>query len=352
MFNPFSVHLPLIGVDISGPVVRVVQLGPVHKDKRALKAMGESELSGPAAQDPFTAIKETGDAIRKAMGETLYGHFNANLAVASLPEHRCFARVIHVQAGMSDAEIGQSVPFEAESYIPLPLDQVYLDWQKIKSNDSRIAVLLVAAPKDLVEQASQIIENAGFRMAGLEVESMSIARGAIGTKSDTDCLVIDMGTNRTDLVVVEQGSLQFASSIPIAEGDFIDAAALALGLSKPDAARIVRKSGIDNTQEYPNLRQSLLKSVSMLAAEIKNIISFHDQHSPRRFQKIVMVGRGAGLLHLPEFLNTELGGVLPIEMGEPFTACRVEGVPENLRGATSARFAAAIGLAAREAYDL
>lgn len=349
-FNPLSVKLPVLGIDINGPVVRVVQFSVGRK--RKLVAVGESELPAGLAEDSFASEKDLGEAVKKALAEPLFGKFTAQLALASLPEHKCFARVIHVQAGMSDDEIEQAVPFEAESYIPMPLDQVYLDWQKIKSTDERTAVLLVAAPKEVVEKATNVIKSAGLLVAGLEVESMSLARGTLGVESSVDALVVDIGTNRTDLVVVEQGGLQFASNIPIAEAGFVDAAVTGLGLTKINAEKLVRKAGVDNTAEYPNLRQIMTKPISMLAAEVKNIINFHDQHSPRRFSKMILVGRGSALPNfVPTFANA-LNGNIQLELGDPWRAVNAVGVPEQFMGVSGVRFTAVIGLAVREVSNI
>jgi Tfp pilus assembly PilM family ATPase len=61
--------------------------------------------------------------------------------VVNLPEARCFVRVIHVD-NMPDAEIESAVPFEAESYIPIPIEQVYLDWMKIGEKERWIIVVI------------------------------------------------------------------------------------------------------------------------------------------------------------------------------------------------------------------
>jgi type IV pilus assembly protein PilM len=350
--NPFAVRLPLVGIDISGPVVRAVEFRRSMSGKTELVAVGEAELPPTAAEDPFANTLETSKAVKNALENPIFGKFKAKVAVASLPEYRCFVRVIHVQNGMSDGEIDQSVPFEAESYIPIPLDQVNLDWQRIKSADDRVAVLLAAAPYEVIQKGEEILTTSGLIPAGLEVESMSLVRSVLGDAGSVDALLVDIGTSRTDLVVVEQGSVQFASSIPLAEGVFVDAAVKSLGLTKTQAAALVRKAGVENTASYPNLRQVLSPAVSMLAAEIKNIISFHDQHSPRRLSKVILIGRGAALPKLDVVLQEEMKGVLAVEVGDPWKAVGAIGVPDSLVGASGVRFAAAVGLSLREAVDL
>jgi Tfp pilus assembly PilM family ATPase len=138
----------------------------------------------------------------------------------------------------------------------------------------------------------------------------------------------------------------------LAEGVFVDAAVKSLGLTKTQAAALVRKAGVENTASYPNLRQVLSPAVSMLAAEIKNIISFHDQHSPRRLSKVILIGRGAALPKLDVVLQEEMKGVLAVEVGDPWKAVGAIGVPDSLVGASGVRFAAAVGLSLREAVDL
>jgi type IV pilus assembly protein PilM len=53
---------------------------------------------------------------------------------------------------MSESEISTAVPVEAESFIPLPIEQVYLDWQILGRKEDKQEILIIASPKEFVDK--------------------------------------------------------------------------------------------------------------------------------------------------------------------------------------------------------
>lgn len=279
----------------------------------------------------------------------MFGRFSDSNVVVNLPESRCFVRVIHV-ASMSDSEIEASVPFEAESYIPIPIDQVYLDWQKIGEDNGRVALLLVASPKVFVDQLLSSLDGAGLRPLALEVESLAIARAMIPLGSKKNVLIADMRTTRTDLVMVEKGFVQFTSTIPISGSSITGAIAKGLAVDQKRAEEIKADAGFGSTEEYPNLKTLVTPVLESFVAEIKKVIDFHDQHSPEKVGEVLLAGGAARLKHLDEYLQSKLGSVssaVEIGLGDPTINIKAS-MPEKLQGVGSLTYAVALGLAMRE----
>ncbi len=61
------------------------------------------------------------------------------------------------------------------------------------------------------------------------------------------------------------------------------------------AEDIKRKIGLTNTVEYPNLKTQLMPCMEDLAAEIKNILKFHYDHSEVHIEQLLLTGGGAKL---------------------------------------------------------
>ena len=56
---------------------------------------------------------------------------------------------------------------EAESFIPLPVDQVYLDWQKIGAANGKLSILLIASPREFVDGYLPLLDDAGIKLGSV-----------------------------------------------------------------------------------------------------------------------------------------------------------------------------------------
>lgn len=327
--------------------MRLVLLHKKGKET-VVKAFADVALpKGLMVNDEIVDAKTFEFLLKQALAKPNFGKFDTSYAVVSLPESKSFVRVVQIPI-MSETEAESAVPYEAESFIPLPIDQVYLDWQKIGETGEKMDILMVASPKEFVEKYLTILQRAGITPLALEVESQSCHRALIASGSKETSLILDAAAIRSSLLMIEQGNLQFTSTIPIGGSAFTESIARSLGVSSAKAEEIKRKVGLSNTAEYPNIKTSLLPVLNNLTAEVKNILKFHGEHSEKQVERVILCGAGSRLKNLQEFLAPQLAeaGVNKVEIGNPWQ--NVEGlktVPMDASGALG--FVAAIGLAMR-----
>lgn len=355
-FNFFSKTLPSLGLDVSDDSLRIVQLEQKPKEFR-LKSFSEAALpKGLVINDAINDVKTFEFLFKQALNKPQYGRFDTSYAVASLPESKSFVRVVQIPQ-MSDSEAENAVPFEAESFIPMPIDQVYLDWQKIGSvagqspaEAGKMNILMIASPKEFVDKYLDILDKVGIRPVALEVESQSCLRAALSPQSRETSLLVDLAGLRSSLVMIEDGNLQFTSTIPIAGNTFTESIARALGVSSSKAEEIKKKVGIANTTEYPNIKTELLPVLNNLSAEIKNILKFHGEHSEKQVERVIISGSSGKIKNLADFLAPQLldVGVAKVELANPWQSLNIPQV-QQLPGLECLSFITAIGLAARGA---
>lgn len=346
-FNFFEKHIHTFGLDLSGSGLKIMELSP---NSRSTTIKGYADIALPKGVIQDDAILDANvltQLIKDALSRPAYGHIDTKHVVASLPESKSFVRVIQIPK-MSEAEIDNAILFEAESYIPIPIDQVYLDWQQIGQQGDKIEILIIASPKEYVDQYLEVLDRAGLTPAALEVESQSVVRVLIDRAVTETNLIIDVDAFRSNLLMVEKGSLQFTSSVPIAGNTFTDAIAKGLGVTPVKAEEIKKQYGIANTTEYPNLKTVLLPVLNNLSAEIKNILTFHDEHSQNRVNSIVLCGGGAELAHLSEYLTPEFASTpdLKVKLGDPWMNF-LNINTKAMNPTVALGFTTAIGLAAR-----
>lgn len=346
MFN-FSKTENSIGMDISSGSVKLMQIKKDHK-KYTVKAFSRVSLpKGTIINDAVADQKTFSFVIKQALDKPQFGKFDTQFVTVSLPESKSFIRVIQIPK-MSDQESEAAVPYESESFIPMPIDQVYLDWQKVGETADKSNILIIASPKEYVDKYLDLLDLSGLKAMALETESQSLCRSLIGWGQKETSLIADIDSSRSNLVMIEAGSLQFSSTVPIAGGAFTEGLARSLGVASAKAEEIKKKVGLLNTAEYPNIKISLVPILNSLTAEIKNVLKFHTERSEKPVSKVVLAGGGAKLKGLIELMQPEFAaeGNIAVEVGNPWRNLSELNSPP-LSGEEASSWSTAIGLAIR-----
>jgi len=273
------------GLDINDLSVKVAKLEK-KQGKFSLVSYGETAIRPGIVEGGIIKNEKTlANAIETACENA---KIKSKYAVFSLPEEGSFLQVIQLPK-MEKEELKSAVVFEAENYIPLPMDQVYLDFQiiePIKDVLDHLDVLIVATPKKIVDPYVSCIKSGGLIPLAAEVESQAMVRALIKNEtSETPLALIDAEKNNVEFIVFSGRAIRFTYSIPIS-------------LS--------------------------IQSLNELVAEIKKYIEFYQEHashehlpSPeKRIRKIILLGGGADLRGFPELISKKLGVLA--EFGDPF----------------------------------
>jgi type IV pilus assembly protein PilM len=373
MFDFFNLNPEYFGLDISDLSLKIVKLRK-KKGTFNLVSLSEWEIpkgiieSGEIKNEPIL-IKIIKDSLCSALGEKI----KTKYVVCSLPEEKSYLRIIQVPK-MQDEEVKQAVQFEAENYIPLPLSDVYLDFQIVKpfcENIDHTDVLIAATPKKIVDSYVSVIEKSGLKPLAMEIESLSISRALIkGESSPVPVLLIDFGATRTSFIIFSGNSIRFTSSIQISSQDLTMAIAAAMKIDLSKAEEIKRKYGITGLQKILLKEKTgdfqfekeiqadqkffeIIKPVlDDLIEKIKNHIDYYQAHfkndhlpsNCKNIEKIILCGGGASLKGLQEFLTKELK--IKTEMGDPRINIKQTGPALSIERALS--FTTALGLAQRE----
>lgn len=349
--NFFEKKYQYIGLHVNAHAMKALQFN-YKKGHTELQAFANAVLPvGMMQNDTIVDRKKLAEFIKVSLATPQHGSFSTNRVIASIPESKSFIRVMEVPI-MSEDVAENAIMFEAEAYIPVPMDQVYFDWQIIGKKTKTMDVLLIASPKEYVDSFMHVIEDAGLKLCGIEVEAQSVARALVPAKVDEPILIADMDAIKTALVIVEKNVLQFTSSVPIAGNMFTDKMAKEMNITPAAAEKLKREIGLANTVEYPNLKTAMTPEVENLASEIKNVLKFHYDHSETHIKQILLTGGGAKLKHIGEVLPAMLETYAPLEVT---VANPLEHIP-NLEHAElspyeALSFTTAIGLAMWEIIE-
>jgi type IV pilus assembly protein PilM len=310
-FNIFEKKYQYLGLHVNEHAVKAMQF-EYKRGHTAVRGWTNAPLpKGLMQNDTFTNRAKLSEFIKASVASPQHGRFTTDRVVISVPESKSFIRVMEMPV-MKDSGTDNAIMFEAEAYIPIPMDQVYFDWQIISKRDKTMSVLVVASPKEYVDAFMHIIEDAGLKLAGIEVEAQSVARALVPPDVDEPILIADLDALKTALVMTEHGVLQFTSTVPVAGDVITEKLTKLLSVTPAKAEQIKREIGLANTVEYPNLKTALLPAVEDLAAEIRNVMKFHYDHSDSHISQILLTGGGAKLKHMGEVMGTLFDTYSPV----------------------------------------
>ena len=246
--------------------------------------------------------------------------------VCSLPESKAFLRIVSVPK-MNEKEMAEAVKWEMEANIPLPLEQVYYDWQIIPEElliEKNKANLLVAAiSKTTVDEIIGVLEESGLEPVGLEIESIAQARSLIADKNNQTILIVDIGDRRTTFSANKEGLPCFTSSVPICGQVLTDVIAKGMNISFEEAEKLKITYGIGSDFKNDPLFKLQKPVLESLVQEIERSIDFYLTclKYSQNIDKIILCGGGANMKGLLPYLSKKLGREM--ELGNTWTNIRL-----------------------------
>jgi type IV pilus assembly protein PilM len=345
----FSFKKSAFGLDLSDLSIKVVQLNDDRNEKKVL-SFGRIQLPpGVIVDGEIIDEEKVSQAIKKILKTAGPKKIKNKRVVCSVPETKAFLRIITLPK-MSDKEVKEAIKWEIEANIPLPLDQVYFDWQilekKLTKDENKLCILVVAVSRTTANKTLETLETSGLEVMGLEVESVAQARSLFKEEGDNlTKLVIDFGDRRTSFFILIDNFPCFTSSIPISCQTLTDAIAKSLNLTTEEAEKIKLQYGIGSFASRDVLFKAMEPVLENLVSEIGKSIDFYlnDLSYSTDIDKIIICGGGANAKGIIPYLSKKLGRT--VEMGNPWVNFPPSGKLPKIERDKSVEYSTAIGLA-------
>jgi type IV pilus assembly protein PilM len=350
----FSSKPQSFGLDLSDLSIKIA----------LLKKTGEHiELASFGRQDVPENVIEGGvikkeadliSLIRKTVEDVKGQKINTKFCIVSLPETDSYIRVVQLPR-IKKEEIPEAIKWELEANIPVPLDELYFDWQEIlrpSSKDSHLDILIGALPKTLVDPYLSVIKKADLNPLAFEIESVATARALIKDEISADAtMIIDLGAKKTTLVIYADNTVLFTTGLPVSNNELTSDIAKLLRVDKQKAWDLKVNVGLDESQENDKVYRAMEPRLLELVAEINKYIEYYQVsklgHAKQNIGKILLCGGGANLKGLPAFLSARLK--IGVSIGNPWVNI-LDPSAEELPQITfddSLSYATALGLALR-----
>jgi Type IV pilus assembly protein PilM len=300
--TPEFLLISSIGVTISDSSVYLVEFKRSGKGDRGLILLhlGSVPLPEGAVTDGVVNNRE---AVTKALKE-LREHFNFRYVRATFPEEKAYLFTTEVTKA-SGADLRDAIAFTIEENAPVHLAESIFEYDVIGEDDDKVKVAVTVLPTEAVTAYCALFEDAGITPIGFDITPQAISRSLIPRGDKRTFLIVNAGERKTGFYVVEDGVVQFSSTMVLGAGD---------------------------GPEYPDL--------DALRTEVRKIFGFWDT----KIDKVILSGRGAGKPDFVERLMSELG--VEYAVGDIWaSASPIEKYVPDIPFTTSLSYAAPVGTA-------
>lgn len=336
--------MEFFGLDIGSHTLKAVQLARKENKYQLVAFASAPSTSKGLLSESESDLTALAEGIKKLHQETKIKTRNV---VTALPQDQIFTRLITLPI-LSDKELNSALKWEAEQYVPIPLEEVSLTHQIVgkvsQDNQEKMEVLLAAAPTHFIDKTRQVLKTAGLLPLSLEMEIMAIARSLVPPDTGT-VMVVDLGAKATDLAVVENGQVVFVYSIPTAGEALTRAVGLGLGLEPTQAEAYKKAYGVDVGKLEGKVEEAIGPILEVIMSEMEKTIQFY-QGKKKIISRIIISGGTAGLPEVASFLAKKLN--LEIQLGNPFVQVVEDSLLSKIPVNETPLYAAAVGLAMKE----
>lgn len=336
-----------VGIDIGTYSTKVVQL-KYEKDRAILETYGELINAGHIrGGDGRGFLRYQDNDIIELLRELRRAANIQTLdAVFSVPATSGFVTVASLPQ-MSRDEIEKAIPFEARRYIPIPINEVILEWEIMDNGreSEDILVLLLAIPKELVDIFKRTSEGAGFKLRALEIETFSAVRALVGNDA-TPSAVINIGHQTTALAIVDQTRVRLSQNFSHGSNELTLALERGLAISRERAEEVKKDTGLSERIEEQEISSIVTPLLEAQIFEIDRAISIYNRRAQRKVQKIVLTGGGSSLKGLVDLVSNRTG--MEVTKGNPFARVVAPPLLQPVLRDIGPNFAVAVGLALRE----
>ncbi|HIP82681.1 MAG TPA: type IV pilus assembly protein PilM, partial [Desulfocapsa sulfexigens] len=252
---------------------------------------------------------------------------------------------------MSEDELEEYIQAEAEQYIPFDIDDVYLDFQDLKTNEGdseRTDVMLVAAKKEIVDDYLEMLEGLNLKPVIVDVDGFALENTyEYNYPKDENVALVDIGASKMNINIISNGISVVARDIVVGSRQLTEQiqAAFDLEFEEAEALKLGHIPAEEKQEEIADIFSS---TCTQWVLEIKKAIDLYQaNHTDAPLTRLVLSGGGSKVSGLVDYLANETD--LPVELFNPFSNMTVNSkkIDPDYLNSVGPEMAIATGIAIR-----
>ncbi len=312
----FSSDDLVVGIDIGSHAIKVCQLKRTDQAYMVVN-LGSAVLPEDAVDDGTLNDPEL---VRKIIDELLKSLKIKKKKVGfSISGYSVIVKKVNL-AVMSEEELEEHIQTEAEQYIPFDIEDVYLDFQDLKTNtgdSDRTDVMLVAAKKDIVDTYLEMLVDLDLKPVIVDVDGFALENTyEYNYPKNESVALVDIGASKMNINIISKGISVVARDIVVGSRQLTEQIQVAFDLEF-DEAEALKLGHIPAEEKQEEIAEIFSSTCTQWVLEIKKAIDLYQaNHTDAPLTRLVLSGGGAKVSGLVEYLENETD--LPVELFNPF----------------------------------
>ncbi len=350
-----------VGIDIGTSAIKVVELkrenGRAVLSTYGALSLGQYKEGGIIGEVTNLDIETLTKALVDVLKETKIVSTNV---VVGIPSISCIIFILQLPAQIEESTLATVIPNEAKKFIPVPINDVSLDWYVIprreesgvasrvlaeNGGEAKISVLVVATLNETLAKYTQVLQKTGLPMDSLEIEVFSHIRSVL-TRELFPVLIVDIGASKTKLTIVEHGIVETFRLVNRGSQDMTLAIAHSLELPFDKAEAIKKDYGLTPSPDHPHVSDILQTHLVDIFQEANSNLLAYEKRYNKNIGKIIFTGGGAMTKGLLEYAKSHFNAELVI--ADPFSKVESPVFLAGVLKTTGPEFSIALGLALKK----
>lgn len=304
-------------LDIGGKNIKLSKVKQTGKNKGKIQNIGEmafpinlnSRIPTPDKESEMELLSSTINELINSSG------VRDRKVVSAIPENVVYTKFMSKPVIDDPAKFEEMIYWEAKSFVPMPIEEVQMDWIKIRERkdqqgNRKIDFMVFAAPRTLVESYLQIFNILDLELIALEVESVAFSRLLQFNYPEIPevSIGVDIGSKNINVIVLLNGFVVFSQNISTGSDDFTKAISTDYGIQLNQAEQYKINYGIlPNQADKGKIFNSVKPVVDIVIQEVAKIINYSNSYlqigNP---QAIFLGGGGAQMKGLTQYFQSML----------------------------------------------
>lgn len=314
---------PVLGIDIGTASIKMVEIF-VPNGKAELSNYGLLEVNNYLERSNSVIQTSTLKISEKETAETLKILLDkvrpkTKDVIVTLPSFTAFTSIIEIPM-MSSEDIAQAIPYQARSFVPLPISDVAIDWSPIDTfsddkGNKKQRIFLMSVPNEEIKLYQSIFNRAGLNLKLIEIEGLGMARLLTSGESGNS-IILDIGALTSSVMVAENGALKYVTQTDYAGASLTQALSKGLGINVKRAEALKKQRGLSGMGGQYGLSTLMLPFLDVILNEVRKAKDLFEKKYNSKIERIILTGGGADLIGISEYVSSQIG--LPTAKSNPF----------------------------------
>lgn len=304
---------PLLGIDISSSVVKLLELSR-KGDKYVVESYAVEPLPVNAVvEGRIENSDEVAGAIKRAVKRSGTRTREAAVAVSA---NSVITKTVSFSSSLSERELEENVMMEAENYIPYPLEEVLLDFEVLGTSSidpDAVDVLLAASRRENVDARTEVVEKAGVKPKLVDVEAYTTENAFLiiteqlpNKGHGLTVAIADVGATVTTLHVLVDGKIVFTREQTFGGRMLTEDIERHYGMSYQEAGRS-KKDPASLPEDYiPKVLDPFKRSMTMTVTRALQFF-FSASSQYQSIDHIILAGGCASIPGIDKMIEDETG---------------------------------------------